>query len=79
MSESGLRLVAWTEHALVKAQLLGVPRADVEEAVLSGHRQRRRNTGAAKPLVVSEDMAIAYDHATDEERTALVASLWRRG
>jgi hypothetical protein len=53
VTELGPRLVEWTDHALVTAQLLGVPRADIEEAVLSRHGQRKRNTGAADWLVVS--------------------------
>jgi hypothetical protein len=30
------RLIIWTDHALAKAQLLGISRADVEEAILAG-------------------------------------------
>jgi hypothetical protein len=32
--------VLWTYHALVKAQLLGVPRSDVEDAILERHDRR---------------------------------------
>ncbi|HEY7831355.1 MAG TPA: hypothetical protein VIC06_12410 [Solirubrobacteraceae bacterium] len=37
--------VSWTLHALDKARQLGFARSDVEAAVLSGHRERRRNAG----------------------------------
>jgi hypothetical protein len=79
VTELGPRLVAWTDHALVKAQLLGVPRADIEEAVLSSHGQRKHNTGAADWLVVSGRVAIAYNHPAGDELTALVVTVWRQG
>jgi hypothetical protein len=69
----------WTDHALVKAEILGVPRADVEDAVLTRHGQRQRNTGAADWLVVSGPLAIAYDHPAGDELTSLVVTLWRQG
>ena len=47
------RIVAWTDHALAKAQLMGITRIDVEDAVLEGHPSRSKNTGAADWLVVS--------------------------
>jgi hypothetical protein len=40
-------IVVWTDHASAKAQLLGIARADVEDAVLGAHHERTRNTGAA--------------------------------
>jgi hypothetical protein len=36
-------VVVWTDHALAKAQLLGIARADVEDAVLADHEKRTRN------------------------------------
>jgi hypothetical protein len=78
VTESGPRIVTWTDHAVVKAQLLGVPQTDVEEAVLSGHDQRTRNTGAADWLVVSGRIAVAYNHPAADELTALIVTLWRR-
>jgi len=54
------RIVAWTDHALAKAHLLGITRIDVEDAVLEGHPSRSKNTGAADWLVVSGRFAIAY-------------------
>jgi hypothetical protein len=41
------RIMSWTDHAVAKANLLGFARADIEDAVLAGHRERSRNTGAA--------------------------------
>jgi len=41
-------LVRWTDHALVKADMLGVARSDIEDAVMDGHDQRARNPGAAQ-------------------------------
>jgi|GraSoiStandDraft_5_1057265.scaffolds.fasta_scaffold328264_2 hypothetical protein len=78
MTEGGPRLVGWTDHALVKAEVLGLPRADVEEAVRTGHRHRRRNTGAAHWLVTSGRIAIAYDYPSSDDMTALVVTVWRQ-
>jgi hypothetical protein len=70
-------VVQWTEHALVKADLLGIARVDVEAAVLTGHHQRSRNTGAADWLVVSGRLVVAYNFPADDELTARVVTLWR--
>src|SRR5438270_620025 len=37
----------WTDHAAVKADLLGIPHAYAEDAVLEHHAERTANTGAA--------------------------------
>ena len=71
-------MVDWTDHALAKAQLLGIARADVEDAVLAQHERRSRNTGAADWLVVAGRLAVAYNYPADDELTALVVTLWRR-
>jgi len=55
-------MVEWTDHALAKAQLLGISRADVEDAVLERHERRSRNTGTADWLVVSGRIAVAYNY-----------------
>jgi len=74
------RIVAWTDHALAKAQLLGITRIDVEDAVLEGHPSRSKNTGAADWLVVSGRLAIAYNHPADgDELVAVIVTLWRTG
>jgi hypothetical protein len=70
-------VVQWTEHALVKADLLGIARVDFEAAVLTRHHQRSRNTGAADWLVVSGRLVAAYNFPADDELTARVVTLWR--
>jgi hypothetical protein len=40
-------LVALTDHALVKAQQLGIASLDVDDAVLANHEKRTRNTRAS--------------------------------
>jgi hypothetical protein len=71
--------VLWTDHALVKAQLLGIPGSDVEDAILSGHDGRVRNARAADWLVQSGRLVVAYNHPEGDDLTALVVTLWRRG
>jgi hypothetical protein len=58
------RIVRWTDHALVKADLLGYTRTDVEAAVLDEHSARMANTGAADWLVESGRLAVVYNHPT---------------
>jgi hypothetical protein len=73
------RIVIWSDHAVVKAQLLAIGRADVEDVILARHPNRRRNTGAADWLLRSGRVAIAYNHPTDgDDLTARVVTLWRR-
>jgi hypothetical protein len=71
--------VVWTDHALVKAQLFGIARLDVEDAILSGHDRRVRNARAADWLVQSGRLVVAYNHPEGDDMTALVVTLWRRG
>ena len=70
--------VVWTDHALVKAQLLGIARLDVEDAILGGHDGRVRNARAADWLVETGRLVVAYNHPEGDELTALVVTLWRR-
>lgn len=71
--------VSWTLHALDKARQLGFARSDVEVAVLSGHRERRRNAGKAGWLVAGGRIVIAYEHPDgDDPLTARVVTVWRR-
>jgi hypothetical protein len=51
-------LIVWTDHALVKAQMLGLALTDVEERLLSSHAQRTSNTGAADWLIRSGGLAV---------------------
>jgi hypothetical protein len=79
MTHEGPRLVEWTDHAFVKAELLGVTRTDLERVVLEGHARRERNTGAADWLVSEGKMMVAYNHPHgDDALSALVVTLWRR-
>lgn len=77
MSIRSPTVVVWTDHALAKAQLLGVARVDVEDAVLADHEKRTRNTRAADWLLRSGRLAIAYNYPTDDHLTARVVTLWR--
>lgn len=72
------RIVAWTDLAVVKANLLGIARADIEDAVLTRHRERSRNTRAADWLLVSGRVVIAYNHPASNELTALIVTVWRQ-
>jgi hypothetical protein len=71
--------VSWTDHAYVKAGVLGAARADVERAVVEHHRDRRRNPGAAQWRLSVGPWVILYDHPdADDESTARIVTLWRR-
>lgn len=73
------RIVRWSDHALVKAELLGLARMDVEQIVLAGHRQRTRNAGAADWLVERGRLVVAYNHPDgSDDLAAYVVSVWRR-
>jgi hypothetical protein len=79
MPEPEPRIIIWTDHALAKAQFLGISRADVEDTILNGHGRRTRNTGAADWLVTAGRLAIAYSHPVDgDDLTAIVVTLWRQ-
>ncbi len=70
--------MTWTDHALTKANLLGIATTDVENAVVTRHRERSRNTGAADWLLVSGRIVIAYNHPAGDDLTALIVTVWRR-
>lgn len=79
MAPDSPTIVVWTDHALVKADSLGIARTDVEDAVLNGHESRTSNTGAADWLVTSARLATAYNHPdSGDQTTARVVTLWRR-
>jgi hypothetical protein len=69
--------VLWTDHALAKAQLLGIANADVEDALLAGHESRVRNS-RADWLVRFGRLVIAYNYPEGDELTALVVTLGRQ-
>lgn len=71
--------MSWTDHAYVKAEMLGATRADVERAVVDHHRDRRRNPGAAQWRLSIGPWAVLYDHPDgDDESTARIVTLWRQ-
>lgn len=73
------RVVRFTDHARVKADLLGIARADIEDAVLSGHRNRVGNTGSADWLTAAGALVVAYNHpSSGDDVVALVVTIWRR-
>ena len=78
MAEPAPSHVTWSEHALVKARLLGYARSDVEALILAGHDRRGRNTGAADWLARSGRLMVAYNFPATDELTAHVVTLWRR-
>jgi hypothetical protein len=79
MAHEGPRLVEWTDHAFVKAEMFGITRTDVERVVLEGHAGRTRNTRAADWLVSEGRLMVAYNYPhRDDSLTALVVTLWRR-
>jgi len=70
--------VNWTDHALTKAAVLGLARADVESAVLTGHRGRSRNPRSADWLVSFGPYVIAYNHPDrDDHEAARIVTVWR--
>jgi hypothetical protein len=69
----------WTDHALDKAALLGIARADVEQAVIKQHQRRRHSVRSADWLLTSGRLVIAYDHPDHADTTtARVITLWRQ-
>lgn len=72
------RIVHFTDHALAKAQLLGIARSDIEAAVLERHGQRTRNTGSADWLTTAGRLAVAYNYPHEgDQLVALIVTLWR--
>jgi hypothetical protein len=70
--------VNWTDHALTKAALLGLARADVEDAVLAAHRRRSRNPRSADWLVSVGPYVVAYNHPDrDDPEAARIVTVWR--
>lgn len=71
--------VQWTQHALERAASASLVRGDVEDALLDEHDQRRANTGAADWLLLTEALAIAYNHPDGgDESTARIVTVYRR-
>lgn len=58
--------------------MLGLARADVEDAVLSGHGRRSQNPRSADWLVKFGSFVIVYNHPDrDDPETARIITLWR--
>jgi hypothetical protein len=71
--------VRWTDHAAAKAALLGIPRTDVEDAVLDLHATRQRNPGSGDWRVDAGRLTVLYNHPDSLDVTAArVVTLWRR-
>jgi len=71
--------VNWTDHALVKAQLLGLVQSDVERALLENHEIRRRNPGPADWRVTVGRLVILYRYPDrGDASTACIVTLWRQ-
>lgn len=71
--------VSWTLHAIDKARELGFTHADVEAAVLDGHRSRRRNAGEAGWKVAAGRFVVVYEHPDGgDPLVARVVTVWRR-
>jgi hypothetical protein len=62
MAYEGPRLVGWTNRALVKAEVLGVTRRDVERVVLESRARADAQHGAADWLVSEGRLMFAYNH-----------------
>jgi hypothetical protein len=71
--------VRWTDHATVKAGLLGIAAASVEEVVLDHHAERVRNHRGGDWWVVAHGLAVDYDHPDHgDHSTARIVTLWRQ-
>jgi hypothetical protein len=71
--------VRWTDHAYVKANLLGAARTDIERALIERHHARQANAGAASWRISTGPWVILYDHPDGgDQTTARIVTLWRR-
>lgn len=71
--------VAWTDHALVKASVLGLARLDVERWIIEEHATRVRNAGNADWRVTHGRIVIVYNHPDgDDHAMARIVTVWRR-
>jgi hypothetical protein len=71
--------VRWTDHAVVKAQVLGFAQSDVKRALLDNHERRRRNPGPADWRLTVGRLVIV-DHYPDRGAAliACIVTLWRQ-
>lgn len=72
-------IVEWTAHAWARAETLAVPRSEIEDALMEGHRRRRTNPREADWLLDVGRYTVAYNHPHEaDESVALVVTVWRR-
>lgn len=72
-------IISWTDHALIKAETLGIARADVEAAVLDRYATRARNGGAGDWKLVRNNVVVIFNHPDrDDDVAARIVTLWRR-
>jgi hypothetical protein len=72
-------IVRWTDHALTKADFLGIARTDVQDAVLDRYATRQRNGGAGDWKLVRDHTVVIFNHPDQgDDVAALVVTLWRR-
>lgn len=71
--------IVWTDHARVKAHVLGIALTDVESWIAQRHGRRERNHGAADWRVAVGSVVVVYNHPDgDDARVARVVTVWRR-
>lgn len=72
-------ILEWTAHARARAETLGVPLSEIEDALMEGHRGRRTNPREADWLLDVGSYTVAYNHPHEgDESAALVVTVWRR-
>jgi hypothetical protein len=78
VSAQPARLI-WTDHAVVKAQVLGFALNDVERALMDNHERRRRNRGPADWRLTVGRLVILYDYPDrGDASVARIITLWRQ-
>jgi hypothetical protein len=79
LMSNGPQRVHWTDHASVKARVLGATLADTERAVVEHHDQHQRNPGAAQWRIATGQWVVLYNHPDGDDPTAArIVTLWRR-
>ena len=79
MPEPEPRIIIWTDHALAKAQFLGISRADVEDTILNGHGASHAKHWRCR---LARDGWTLGDRLQSsggrDDLTAIVVTLWRQ-
>lgn len=72
--------VAFTDHAVDRADRYGVTQAEASDVVLEGHPRRVRNPGDADWQIRRGRLVVVYDWPdAGDDATARIVSLWLRG